>query len=80
MSDFKHHILQQYQEITKGLQEPVMIQQIRKRGIELFEIQGFPNQKIEKWRHKAIDTLLETHSEGFFEIQKQPDPFRPVNE
>lgn len=80
MSDFKHHILQQYQEITKGLQEPVMIQQIRKSGIELFNIQGFPNQKIEKWRHKAIDTLLETHSEGFFEIQKQPDPFRPVNE
>lgn len=80
MSELKHHILHQYNEISQGLKEPDMIQQIRKRGIELFDIQGFPNHKNEKWRHKAIDTLLETHSENFFEIQKHPDQFRPVNE
>lgn len=59
MSDLKNAIQKQYNQIISGFQDPEYILNIRKKGIELFEIQDFPNNKIEKWRHKAIDTLLE---------------------
>ena len=81
MSDLKNAIQKQYNQIISGFQDPEYILNIRKKGIELFEIQDFPNNKIEKWRHKAIDTLLEEKvSTDFYTIQDKPNPYRPVGE
>jgi Fe-S cluster assembly protein SufD len=81
MSDLKHYIQQQYVEISSGLHEPELILNLRKKGIDQFEKQGFPHQKMEKWRHKAIDTLLENQLDtSFYKIQNQPNSFRPVSE
>jgi len=81
MSDLKNAIQKQYNKIFPGLQESEYIHNIRKNGFELFDKQGFPHNKIEKWRHKAIDTLLEENTtSAFYTIQDQPNPYRPVGE
>lgn len=82
MNDLKSFIQEQFLEISSALHDPEMIREIRNKGKALFDIQGLPHNKMEKWRHKAIDTLLEPTGEDtvHYSIQQKPLPYRPVEE
>lgn len=82
MSDFKSFIQEQFLEISSTLHEPEMVRELRQKGKSLFDFQGFPHNKLEKWRHKAIDLLLEPTEtdKTHYAIQQKPLPYRPVEE
>lgn len=82
MNSFKTNIQAQYLEFISGIQIPDPIHKLRQKGLDLFNLKGFPHQKLERWRHKAIDTLLEpdTIDPIHYSIQKKPLPYRPVDQ
>lgn len=49
---------------------------LRQRAYEIFAHKELPTNKLESWRHKSIDTLVEDE----YQIQLKPDPYRPVGD
>ncbi len=52
------------------------ISSLRKNAFDYFLKEQLPHNKIESWRHKAIDTLIEDS----YQLIQTPPPYRPVED
>lgn len=78
MNAFTSFIDDTYHKISETLPcaHHTEIATLRKRAIDYFVREQLPHNKIESWRHRAIDQLVEDK----YSIQLTPTPYRPVEE
>lgn len=52
------------------------LSRLRQKAMETFVRKGLPTNKLETWRHRAIDEVVEPN----YSMQCEPSPYRPVEE
>lgn len=72
MQAFTQFIKQTFEARTEESSSP--IEHLRKAAFDKFCEQELPTKKIEQWRHKAIDKLVESQ----YALQQEPLPYIPV--
>ncbi len=82
MERFNQTIEELYQEMIQTGSQQIPCRELRDQGMALFREKGIPHGKMEKWRHKAIDTLLVKPDQPFrpYRIQTEPSPYQPIDQ
>lgn len=82
MNNFLSNIQEQFLELKNLHPGNTELQEIKQKALKLFVEKGLPHKKLERWRHKAIDSLVVPENTPFlpYLIQQQPTPYRPVEE
>ncbi len=78
MKPFTRYIQQLFENCNAKLPfaDNPQIQKVRSEASKVFFQKELPSKKLENWRHQPIDELVEDQ----YDIQLQPNPYRPVDE
>ncbi len=49
----------EFQQFAQNQHEPTWLNKTRQKAMEYFTVQGFPNKKMEEWRHASIEPIIE---------------------